>query len=112
MPSSHRGESTGCHGIVSVGAARPRGRWDWLESRIWKRNAFIEQYVFPDGVLAPLASVIAAAERSGFETRDVQSLREHYALTLRAWIQRLQASRAEAIALTDERTYRTWRLYM
>jgi cyclopropane-fatty-acyl-phospholipid synthase len=59
-----------------------------------------------------LASVIAGAERAGFETRDVHSLREHYALTLRAWIQRLQACKAQAIALTDERIYRTWRLYM
>jgi cyclopropane-fatty-acyl-phospholipid synthase len=100
------------HGIVSVGAARPPGRWDWLERRLWKRNAFIEQYVFPDGRLGPLSSVIAAAEASGFEARDVQSLREHYALTLRAWIGRLSAREEHAIAITDERTYRTWRLYM
>ena len=100
------------HGIVSVGAARPLPRWDWIEKRIWKRDAFLDQYVFPDGRLGPLSAVIAGAERVGFETRDVESLREHYALTLRAWLARLVRHRDEAIALTDERTYRIWRVYM
>ena len=100
------------HGIVSVGAARPLPRWDWLEKRVWKRDAFLDQYVFPDGRLGPLSAVIAGAEREGFETRDVESLREHYALTLRAWLARLVRHRDEAIALTDERTYRIWRFYM
>jgi cyclopropane-fatty-acyl-phospholipid synthase len=56
--------------------------------------------------------VIAAAEGAGFETRDVESLREHYATTLRAWLARLTCNAERAIAATDERTYRTWRLYM
>ncbi|MDB4916463.1 MAG: SAM-dependent methyltransferase [Gemmatimonadetes bacterium] len=100
------------HGIVSVSAARPTSQWDWLERRLWKRDAFLDQYVFPDGRLGPLSAVIAGAERVGFETRDVESLREHYALTLRAWLTRLMHHRAEAVALTDERTFRIWRLYM
>lgn len=100
------------HGIVSVNAARPLGRYDWLESRLWKRDAFIEQYVFPDGRLGPLSAVIAAAEGAGFETRDVESLREHYAATLRAWVDRLIRNQDRAIQLSDERTFRTWRLYM
>jgi cyclopropane-fatty-acyl-phospholipid synthase len=100
------------HGIVSVNAARPRSRFDRLERKLWKRDAFIDQYVFPDGKLGPLSGVIAAAEGAGFETRDVESLREHYALTLRAWLSRLTRHAAEAIRLTDERTYRIWRLYM
>lgn len=100
------------HGIVSVNAARPPGRFDWLERRLWKRDAFIEQYVFPDGRLGPLDAVIAAAEGAGFETRDVESLREHYATTLRHWVERLIRNSERAIQLSDERTYRTWRLYM
>jgi cyclopropane-fatty-acyl-phospholipid synthase len=100
------------HGIVNVSDARPPSRWDWLERRLWKRDAFIEQYVFPDGRLGPLSAVIAAAEGAGFETRDVESLREHYALTLRAWLARLMRHRDAAIALTDERTFRIWRVYM
>ena len=56
--------------------------------------------------------MIGAAEGAGFETRDVESLREHYVLTLRAWLARLARNRERAVALTDTRTYRTWRLYM
>jgi cyclopropane-fatty-acyl-phospholipid synthase len=100
------------HGIVSVAAARPVPRWDWLEKRIWKRDAFLDQYVFPDGSLGPLSAVIAGAEGAGFETRDTESLREHYALTLRAWLTRLMRHRDEAIACTDERTFRIWRVYL
>jgi cyclopropane-fatty-acyl-phospholipid synthase len=100
------------HGIISLGAARPKGWRDRLEARLWKRNAFIEQYVFPDGQLVPLQAVIGAAEGAGFETRDVESLREHYALTLRHWTSRLAANIERAVAIAGERTYRTWRLYM
>ena len=60
----------------------------------------------------PLHRVVAAAEATGFETRDVESLREHYALTLREWLRRLTDNAQRAVALTDERTYRTWRLYL
>ena len=100
------------HGIISLGAARPRGWRDKLEARLWRRNAFIEQYVFPDGQLVPLQAVIGAAEASGFETRDAESLREHYAITLRHWTARLTANAARAIAIAGERGYRVWRLFM
>ena len=100
------------HGIVSVDRARPQSWRQRVAGRLWKRDAFIDQYVFPDATLGPLAAVIAAAEGAGFETRDVESLREHYAMTLRAWLSRLARRAERAIALTDERTYRTWRLYM
>ena len=100
------------HGIVSLGAARPKSWRDRIEARLWRRNAFIEQYVFPDGQLVPLHSVIGAAEAEGFETRDVESLREHYAITLRHWTARLTANAERAIAIAGERRYRTWKLYM
>ena len=100
------------HGIVSLGAARSKGWRDRLEARLWKRNAFIEQYVFPDGQLVPLQAVVGAAEAAGFETRDAESLREHYAMTLRHWTARLTGNAARAIAIAGERRYRVWRLYM
>jgi cyclopropane-fatty-acyl-phospholipid synthase len=46
------------------------------------------------------------------EVRDVENLREHYALTLRHWVSRLEARKEEAIAIAGESVYRTWRLYM
>ncbi len=44
--------------------------------------------------------------------RDVESLREHYVLTLRHWVARLEARHDDAVAATDEAQYRIWRLYM
>ena len=73
---------------------------------------FIDQHVFPDSDIPPLSVVMAAAESVGFEVRDVESLREHYALTLRRWVRRLEAAHEAALKYVDESTYRTWRLYM
>ena len=100
------------HGIVNVQAAKPLGWRDRVEGRLWRRDEFVDQYVFPDGRLGPLHAVIAAAEAAGFETRDVESLRDHYALTLREWLRRLMHNADAAIAIAGERTFRTWRLYM
>jgi len=52
------------------------------------------------------------AEQAGFEVRDVESLREHYALTLHHWLKRLEAGSAAARKATDEITYRVWKLYI
>jgi cyclopropane-fatty-acyl-phospholipid synthase len=75
-------------------------------------ESFIRRYVFPDGEVIPVSEVNRIAELAGFEVRDVENLREHYALTLRRWVERLQAHCEEAIQLTNETTYRVWRLYM
>ena len=75
-------------------------------------SEFSRYYVFPDGEIVPIGQTLAAAEVAGFEVRDVESLREHYALTLRQWVSRLERRHEEAVAVADEVTYRVWRLYM
>jgi cyclopropane-fatty-acyl-phospholipid synthase len=75
-------------------------------------SSFIDAYVFPDGDIPPIPAVLRAAESAGLEIRDVENLREHYALTLRQWVRRLEASHAAALAFVNEATYRVWRLYM
>jgi len=75
-------------------------------------NPFIDRYVFPDGDLVAVGDTLAIAERGGFEVRDVENLREHYARTLRAWVDRLEHHRDEAVAQAGEAAYRVWRLYM
>src|SRR5438105_4272123 len=75
-------------------------------------GSFIEQYVFPGGDIPPLPIMLRAAESAGFEIRDVENLREHYALTLRHWLRRLERHHAEALSFVDEATYRVWRLYL
>ena len=100
------------HGIVVGPADRPGGLLDRARRRLWGEGAFVQEYVFPDGELVPSGVMVAAAEEAGFEARDLENLRGHYALTLRHWVGRLEARRAEAVASVGERVYRTWRLYM
>ena len=90
------------HGIAEQSEGRCGG----------KVTGFMARYVFPDGELVALADLLAFAERTGFEVRDVENLRKHYALTLRHWVAQLEANRAAAIAASDEGTYRIWKLYM
>ncbi|HGE2084770.1 SAM-dependent methyltransferase [Pseudomonas aeruginosa] len=81
----------------------------------WSRTVateFINRYVFPDGELDCVSNIQLGMERSGFEIHDVEGLRPHYALTLRHWVQRLEARREEALREVDEVTFRIWRLYM
>ncbi len=73
---------------------------------------FIHRYVFPDGEVVPLGNTLRAAETSGFEVRDVESLREHYVYTLRNWTRRLEEHSDEVKRITCEVTYRIWRLFM
>ncbi len=75
-------------------------------------ESFSNRYVFPDGELTPISHSLRIGEELGFEVRDVESLREHYALTLRQWVQRLEHHHDEALGYVDEVTYRIWRLYM
>jgi cyclopropane-fatty-acyl-phospholipid synthase len=74
--------------------------------------SFIEAYVFPDSDIPPIPTVLAAAEGAGFEIRDVENLREHYAMTLRHWVRRLEAAHDQALWFVNEPTFRVWRLYM
>jgi len=100
------------HGIVHEALHTRRTIGDRVAGTLWREGAFIHKYVFPDGELPPIATVIAAAECAGFEMRDAESLREHYARTLRQWIARLERAHDRAVALVGEEIYRTWRLYM
>jgi len=85
--------------------------WRAAESRL-AGETFDARFVFPDGRLTTLHAVLRPAEECGFEVRDVESLREHYALTLRHWVRRLEARYDETLRHVDEPTRRIWRLYM
>jgi cyclopropane-fatty-acyl-phospholipid synthase len=76
------------------------------------RRTFVGRYVFPDGELLDVAQVILAMQRSGFEVRDVESLREHYSKTLHHWVTNLESHWDEAVSLVGLPRANIWRLYM
>jgi cyclopropane-fatty-acyl-phospholipid synthase len=90
----------------------PRPMQSYFERKVLGLGSFSQHYIFPDGELVPVSEANLIAETAGFEVRDVEDLREHYAMTLRNWVNRLDAHHAEAVALVGESVYRTWRLYM
>ena len=88
------------HAISSVGGSR------------LARRGFVNRYVFPDGELLDVGDTVRFMERAGFEVRDVENLREHYAQTLRHWVTNLEQHWDEAVELVGEGRCRVWLLYM
>jgi hypothetical protein len=76
------------------------------------RREFFDRYVFPDTEMVPLDVVLRNAEGAGFEIRHIESMRQDYVLTLRAWRQNLEKAAGQAQAMVGEKTYRIWRLYL
>jgi cyclopropane-fatty-acyl-phospholipid synthase len=93
--------------LLNHGISRPPGH----RARI-ARGSFIDRYVFPDGELHEVGRVVSVMQNAGFEVRHVESLREHYALTLRHWVANLEAQWDDAVALVGRARARVWRLYM
>ena len=88
--------------VITLRANTPFPKW----------TNFARKYVFPDGELRPVTVCLREAEDAGFEVRDVESLREHYALTLDRWVRRLEARHEEVNRASDETTFRVFRLYL
>lgn len=82
------------------------------DEEAYRIDEFIDRYVFPDGELSPVGATVARLEEAGFEVRDVEALREHYARTLRAWVTNLEAHWDEAARATTAGRARVWQLYM
>jgi cyclopropane-fatty-acyl-phospholipid synthase len=92
------------HGIARPASVRERPHF--------ARRGFIDRYVFPDGELHEVGSVVSRIQHAGLEARNVEGLREHYALTLRAWVRNLEAAWPQAVAEVGAGRARVWRLYM
>jgi len=92
------------HGIARPGSDGTRARF--------ARRGFIDRYVFPDAELHEVGSVVSRIQHGGFEARHVEGLREHYALTLRAWVANLEGSWERAVEEVGVARARVWRLYM
>ena len=75
-------------------------------------NPWIAKYIFPGGYVPAMSEVLESVQRAGLIVSDVETLRLHYAETLKAWRQRFLARREEAVALYDERFFRMWEFYL
>jgi cyclopropane-fatty-acyl-phospholipid synthase len=75
-------------------------------------NPFIATYIFPGGYIPALSEIMRAVERSGLLLADIEVLRLHYAQTLKAWRERFEANRSEAVAVAGEQFCRMWEFYL
>lgn len=100
------------HGIVEAEQCQSRRLTDRIRRRFWRQGELIDRYVFPDGELVSAGTMLTAAEAAGFEIRDGEALREHYARTLRCWVSGLRQSWDAAVQLVGPQVARTWWLYM
>lgn len=73
---------------------------------------FVERYIFPGGELLHVSHVLGVMAETGWESVDVENLRPHYARTLWAWSDGLEAHLEAARAASSERVLRAYRLYL
>ncbi len=97
--------------LLNHGISRPARTGRRTSLPALRRNSFIDRYVFPDGELHEVGSVVSRMQSAGLEVRHLESLREHYALTLRSWVANLEANWDEAVAEVGAARARIWRLY-
>ena len=92
------------HGITSTDAANGETAFG--------AGRFIDRYVFPQGELPHIGTVLTTMQQGGLEAVDVEGLRRHYARTTRLWSEAFE-SRAEVLrTLVDDRRWRIWRVYL
>lgn len=75
-------------------------------------DAFTRKYIFPGGYIPALSETVAASEKFRLIAADVETLRLHYAKTLRQWYANCMAHRDAIIAMYDERFFRMWTFYL
>ncbi len=80
--------------------------------RIRPERKLLLKYIFPGSELTPVGMTTDFLEKSGFEIQDIESWREHYAITTRHWCQRLSANKEAAIRLVGPERYRLWVAYL
>ncbi|MDR2155043.1 MAG: cyclopropane-fatty-acyl-phospholipid synthase family protein [Burkholderiaceae bacterium] len=73
---------------------------------------FVDQYVFPQGELPHVGTVLTTMQEGGLEPFDIESLRRHYARTLQCWSDAFEAKAERLKSLVAEKTWRIWRMYL
>ena len=92
------------HGITTTDVMEGNARYG--------AGDFISTYVFPQGELPHIGTVLKTMQEGGLETLDVENLRRHYAHTCSLWVENFERNAARIRSLVDERRYRIWRIYL
>jgi cyclopropane-fatty-acyl-phospholipid synthase len=87
------------HTIVQMNAPRPTNPW-------------LAKYIFPGGYCPSPSEVLRSIEKSMLIVADTESLRLHYAETLRHWRRAFMNRWEDAAKLYDERFCRMWEFYL
>ena len=77
-----------------------------------RTDRFTRKYIFPGGYIPALSEIIASSEQFRLIPADIETLRLHYAHTLRAWYSRCVEHRTAIEAMYDERFFRMWTFYL
>ncbi len=75
-------------------------------------SPWLRKYIFPGGYSPALSEVFEAVERNRLWVDDVESLRLHYADTLREWNRRFEANRDKVEEMYDAKFCRMWEFYL
>jgi cyclopropane-fatty-acyl-phospholipid synthase len=75
-------------------------------------DGWTAKYIFPGGYSPSLSEIVTASEKASLIATDIETLRLHYAFTLREWYKRVVAHRAEIEAIYDARFFRMWQFYL
>jgi cyclopropane-fatty-acyl-phospholipid synthase len=92
------------HGITTTDVA--------ARSNPYGGGEFIDRYVFPQGELAHLSTVVRSMQEGGLEVRDVENLRRHYARTCAIWTENFENNADQIQRLTDPKRFRIWHVYL
>ncbi len=77
-----------------------------------RTDAFTDKYIFPGGYIPALSEAVSRSEKMKLIATDIETLRLHYAKTLRAWYARCMEHKDEIVAMFDERFFRMWTFYL
>jgi cyclopropane-fatty-acyl-phospholipid synthase len=75
-------------------------------------DPFTDKYIFPGYHLPSLSEMLTASQKVRLIASDVETLRLHYAYTLRHWLDRATRARAEIEGMYDARFFRMWEFYL
>ena len=74
-------------------------------------DAWIDKYIFPNGMLPSMAQITNAAEGL-FVVEDSHNFGAYYDTTLMHWFDRFNKSWPELKGKYDDRFYRMWKYYL